>query len=184
MNCLRAEPRSLDEVTDVGVHLDVIESWSGADVDVRLSTRQLWVLRAVATGRIDRLPRYGGLCTLDGRAVWWTVAVLALRGPSCSTSTPSTARTSRAAVKPDSPRLVTPGVGSVGVLTPACVWASHSPRLSSMYPPAAQGPSTSRRRDLPVLVRPRQVLDALDDLASFLTRDDSTWVDSPGLGAG
>jgi len=46
----------------------------------RLSTRELWVLRAVAAGQLDREPRNGGLCTLDGRAVGWTVAVLALRG--------------------------------------------------------------------------------------------------------
>ena len=58
----------------------MINSLSAGDVDVRLSTRELWVLRAVATGRVDRESRYGGLCTLDGRAVGWTVVVLALRG--------------------------------------------------------------------------------------------------------
>lgn len=58
----------------------MINSSSAADVDVRLSTRELWVLRAVATGQVDRDPRYGGLCTLDGRSVGWTVVVLALRG--------------------------------------------------------------------------------------------------------
>jgi hypothetical protein len=53
---------------------------SAAGVGVRPSTRELWVLRAVASGVVDRDLRYGGLCTLDGRAVGWTVAVLALRG--------------------------------------------------------------------------------------------------------
>ena len=47
---------------------------------VRPSTRELWVLRAVASGLVDRDLRHGGLCTLDGRAVGWTVAALALRG--------------------------------------------------------------------------------------------------------
>lgn len=45
-----------------------------------LSTRQHWVLLAVADRRIDRDPRYGGLCTVDGHCVSWAVASLALRG--------------------------------------------------------------------------------------------------------
>lgn len=44
-----------------------------------LTTRQHWVLLAVAQGRIERDPRYGGLCTLDGDCVSWAVAALVLR---------------------------------------------------------------------------------------------------------
>jgi hypothetical protein len=47
---------------------------------IRLSTRQLWVLWAVARQQVVRNPMYGGLCTLDGSSVSWTVTVLALRG--------------------------------------------------------------------------------------------------------
>ena len=64
----------------LGYASDVIGSWAAGDGDVGVSTRQLWVLQAVATGRIDRDPWYGGLCTLEGRSVWWTMVVLALRG--------------------------------------------------------------------------------------------------------
>jgi len=45
-----------------------------------LSTRQLWVLWAIACQQVERNPMYGGLCTLDGSSVGWTVTVLALRG--------------------------------------------------------------------------------------------------------
>ncbi|HEY5978325.1 MAG TPA: hypothetical protein VIT41_01710 [Microlunatus sp.] len=58
----------------------MIKNSSAGGVGIRPSTRQLWVLRAVASGLVGRDPQYGGLCTLDGRAVGWTVAVLALRG--------------------------------------------------------------------------------------------------------
>jgi hypothetical protein len=64
----------------LGYVQDVTTSVSAEDVDVRLSTRELWVLGAVATGQVDREPRYGGLCTLDGRSVGSTVVGLALGG--------------------------------------------------------------------------------------------------------
>jgi len=46
----------------------------------RLTTRQLWLLMAVACERVERRAMYGGLCTVDGRSVCWTVMTLALRG--------------------------------------------------------------------------------------------------------
>ena len=48
----------------------------------RLSTRQLWVLHAVARHRIDYELLYGDLSayTLDGRTVSWTLTGLAVRG--------------------------------------------------------------------------------------------------------
>jgi hypothetical protein len=78
--CAGPVPHSAFGEVTPGYGSVMIESWSVGDVDARLSTRQLWVLRAVAAGRIDRDSRYCGLCTLDGRSVWWTVVVLALRG--------------------------------------------------------------------------------------------------------
>ena len=50
------------------------------DRTVRLTTRQLWVLLAVARGRVDRDPMYGGICMLEGHSVSWTATVLAVRG--------------------------------------------------------------------------------------------------------
>lgn len=64
----------------------------------RLSTRQVWVLQAVADGRVDRDPIYGDLAPhmLGGRSVSCTITGLALRGyvgfepmlPSCARITP------------------------------------------------------------------------------------------------
>lgn len=51
-----------------------------AHVQPQLSTRQLWVLLAVRGERINRDPSYGGLCTIEGRSVCWTVMMLVLRG--------------------------------------------------------------------------------------------------------
>lgn len=48
----------------------------------QLTTRQLWVLQAVAAGRVDHDPLYGDLAThiLDGHSVSGTIFGLALRG--------------------------------------------------------------------------------------------------------
>ena len=47
-----------------------------------LTTRQLWVLQAVANGQIEHDLLHGDLagCTLDGDDVSWTLSHLALRG--------------------------------------------------------------------------------------------------------
>ena len=51
-----------------------------AHAQPQLSTRQLWVLLAVRGERVNRDPSYGGLCTIEGRSVCWTVMMLVLRG--------------------------------------------------------------------------------------------------------
>jgi hypothetical protein len=47
----------------------------------RLTTKQIWVLLAVAHGRVRRLPEFGELSVheLDGRSVSWTITALAVR---------------------------------------------------------------------------------------------------------
>ncbi|GAA3634984.1 hypothetical protein [Microlunatus ginsengisoli] len=46
-----------------------------------LTTQQVWVLLAVAHGRVRRLTEFGELAVheLDGRSVSWTVTTLAVR---------------------------------------------------------------------------------------------------------
>lgn len=47
----------------------------------RLSTRQIWVLQAVADGRLEHDILLGDLAgfSVDGRSVGWTVIALAVR---------------------------------------------------------------------------------------------------------
>lgn len=51
-----------------------------AEAQQQLSTRQLWVLLAVRGDRVSRDPSYGGVCTLEGQSVCWTIMMLVLRG--------------------------------------------------------------------------------------------------------
>ncbi|BAK35075.1 hypothetical protein MLP_20610 [Microlunatus phosphovorus NM-1] len=51
-----------------------------AQAQQQLSTRQLWVLLAVRGDRVNRDPSYGGVCTVEGQSVCWTVMMLVLRG--------------------------------------------------------------------------------------------------------
>jgi hypothetical protein len=62
-------------------------TWHGALASLghdwpRLTTKQVWVLLAVAHGRVRRLIEFGELAVheLDGRSVSWTVTTLAVRG--------------------------------------------------------------------------------------------------------
>lgn len=73
----------------------------------RLTTRQLWVLLAVARGRVDRDPMYGGICTLDGHSVSWTMTVLAVRGLIAFDP-----------ILPSPPQLTRRGDAVLGTLTP------------------------------------------------------------------
>lgn len=51
-----------------------------AHAQPQLSTRQLWVLMAVRGQRVSRDPSYGGVCTVEGNSVCWTIMTLVLRG--------------------------------------------------------------------------------------------------------
>lgn len=51
-----------------------------AHAQSQLTTRQLWVLMAVRGERVSREPSYGGVCTVEGNSVCWTVMTLVLRG--------------------------------------------------------------------------------------------------------
>ena len=62
--------------------LPTARAWVRSVSANRLSTRQLWVLHAVAQHRIDHELLHGDLSgyTLDGRPVSWTLTALAVRG--------------------------------------------------------------------------------------------------------
>ncbi|MFT4167119.1 MAG: hypothetical protein QM650_17925 [Microlunatus sp.] len=51
-----------------------------AQAEPQLSTRQMWVLMAVRGDRVNRDPSYGGVCTVEGHSVCWTIMMLVLRG--------------------------------------------------------------------------------------------------------
>ena len=51
-----------------------------AQAQRQLSTRQLWLLLAVRGQQVSRDPSYGGVCTIEGRSVCWTIMMLVLRG--------------------------------------------------------------------------------------------------------
>jgi len=71
----------------------------------RLTTRQVWVLQAVARGQIEHDPLHGDLaaCTLNGASVNWTLTGLAFRG--LIAFDPWT---------PGPPRLTSPGADALG----------------------------------------------------------------------